>query len=166
MKPLVRFAAGLTALTGVALTACQKGPSQVKLKLLSPDAISSDDWSTAKEENNYSSSCAIDGTVVFDVDIEPKNFTGTVHTKDAVIEYAGGWKKRNGSYWAVYINGKLVDGGVNAGNYAYENMDNKNEYESTCAVKSINQVKLLSIGKPVIATPGIKLDIKENEEKQ
>ena len=32
--------------------------------------------------------------------------------------------------------------------------------------EAIDQVKLLSIGKPIIATPGIKLDIKENEEKQ
>ena len=47
-----------------------------------------------------------------------------------------------------------------------ECLNNVCPLSSVTAGEAIDQVKLLSIGKPVIATPGIKLDIKENEEKQ
>ena len=165
MKILRRCAAGLSALAGIALVGCQQGPSQVSIRLLSPDPVSSGDWKTEKNESSYSSNCSVKGTVAYDVQIEPEDFTGQVATEGAIVEYAGSWKDTDSYFDAYFVDGKLVFGGVRVGKYVYKSQDDKEEYKAVCAVNKLNQVKLISIGKPIIATPGIKLIAKEAEKK-
>ena len=154
------------AAVAAALAGCQQTPSEVSLRLLSPNPVSSKDWATEKDSSSYSSSCSVKGTVIFEVEIEPGDFTGQVMTKNAILEIAGKHKYKDESYYATFINGKQVDGGVNVYNYAYQSQDDKEEYKALCAVKSIDQVKLLSIGEPIIASPGIKLVVKKDKDKQ
>ena len=158
------LATGVAAATAVA--GCQQTPAEVSLKLLSPAPVSSKDWSTEKDSGSYSSSCSIKGTVIYDVEINPSDFTGQVLTKNAIIEVAGKHKYKDESYYATFIKGKQVSGGVNVYNYAYQSQDDKEEYKALCSVKSLDQVRLLSIGEPIIASPGIKLIIKEAKDQK
>ena len=101
-------------------------------------------------------SCDITGTIEFDIAVEPKNFTGSVHLKDIKIRYADTWTRtEDGSI--TFINGKQYEG-MSITEYTMQE-DSKNEKDAICKSRSSSHIKLVSLGEAIFATQGIKATV-------
>jgi len=101
------------------------------------------------------SGCSISGTIDYDIKIEPANFTGAVQLDKVVIEYAGKWRAEPQYFYLNFVEGKMVGGGLEVGEYASTD-DSKDKKEAICASKSSSDIKIASLGTGLLALPGIK----------
>jgi len=148
--------AGAAISAGVALAGGQQLPSQVSLKLLSSDPTSAKDWSIAKDDGANKNSCKVIGLLSYEIEIEPQDFTGIVSAKKTLVEFAGKLKSTDHPYNATFINGKQIEGGL----IIYKNTHksgNPKEYQAICSIQSPDDIKLISIGDPALAYPGVKI---------
>ena len=160
MNYLSRIAMIATSSASIFLAGCnQNYPSQVSIKLNSSEPLKSTDWSM---EKSTIGSCNLSGYVNYDIDIEPKDFTGNIWLSDVVISYNG--YKHTGFQQLNYLNGKPTDRAFNIGQYVYASQDDKEEYKAICGIKSYHNIKIVSLGKPVIALPGIPLVIDKQKD--
>lgn len=108
------------------------------------------------EPGDEYSSCSVSGTIEYDIKLEPENHTGSVVFNGFVLEYAGKWRSEPEVQYLSYLDGKLIkNSGINV--YASASLDDpKDKKEALCASKSSSDIKVVSLGDPVIAFPGIK----------
>ena len=120
------------------------------------------------EAGEYLTSCTRDGSIAWDLIIEPEDFTGAVSfdakisvDDDAVIE-----KKEY--IWFDVINGKMKP----AEFYHYSSLSDPAKYKAICSFEEANQYKVEIDRSSLIMTPGIHPDIPKDssesasEEKQ
>ncbi len=98
------------------------------------------------------SSCSVNGIIEYDISVEPKNFTGIVHLRGTKIRYANTWTRSEDSH-LTFINGKLLDG-LNVYQYSLED-DSNIQKQAICKTKSSSDIKLISLGDALFATPGV-----------
>ena len=131
---------------------------EVKLSIKSDRILGVEDFDHSPAEAY--APCSISGTIEYDISVEPSNFTGYIDVKDAVIEYAGRWKKVENTTFS-FVNGKQVYG---TSVYQYpSDSASAAEKEATCASKSSSDIKLISLGEPIYAVHGSKVLIQANK---
>ena len=138
------------ATAGILLAGCSQVPSEVKIHLASSRVLAVTDFRT-QPATEYSG-CSVAASIAYDVVVEPSNFTGIVSTRDASIKIAGWEKKANLSI--VFIKGKPEGPTIVLYESASED-DPKIMQQAICQVKSSSDIVLASLGKPLMAIPGI-----------
>ena len=142
----------------VLLVGCNSvSPSGLKISLDSDKVLGVSRFEF--EPGDELSSCSVSGTIEYDIKLEPENYTGTVSFSGFVLEYAGKWRSEPDDQYLTYLEGKLIkNSGINI--YASASSDDpKDKKEALCASKSSSDVKVVSLGDPVIAFPGIKVGL-------
>lgn len=140
----------------VFLVGCNSvAPSGLKISLNSDKVLSVSRFEF--EPGDELSGCSVSGTIEYDIKIEPENYTGIIDFNGLVLEYAGKWRSEPDSQLLTYLDGKLIkNSGINI--YASASSDDpKDKKEALCASKSSSDIKVVSLGDPVIAYPGIKV---------
>jgi hypothetical protein len=98
------------------------------------------------------SSCNVTGAIEYDIAVEPKNFTGIIYFKGMKVRYADTWTAEEDNQ-ATFVDGKQVYG-ISIGQFAYAE-DSKAKKEALCSSKSSSDIKLISLGEALFATPGV-----------
>jgi hypothetical protein len=149
----------ITAGLPLLLLGCSMGVQpEVRLSIKSDRILGVEDFEYSPAGSF--SPCNVSGEIEYDIGVEPSNFTGYVQVKDAVIEYAGKWKKIDSRSFS-FVNGKQVHG---TSIYQYP-LDDASavEKEATCASRSSSDIKLISLGKPIYAIHGVKVVIQASK---
>jgi len=104
--------------------------------------------------------CSVSGSIKYDITFEPSNFTGAVSLNNLVLEYAGKWRSEPQTVYLDVLDGKLVNGtGINITESSNSD-DPKDKKEAVCASKSSSDIKIASLGEPVLVFPGLKASTK------
>lgn len=145
----------LIVVSALLINGCTQVPTEVKVKLASDNILAVKDFAT--EPATEYSGCTVKGEVLYDISVEPVNFTGIVNIENGQIEYAG-WKGEKVPIGVVFINGKQHGYTVSIYNYASGD-DTKEKKEAMCRVKTSSDIKLVDLGKPIMAIQGIRASI-------
>ena len=142
------------SLSALLLGCNSNAPSGLKISLNSDKVLNVCKFEF--ESGDEYSGCNVSGKIEYDIKIEPANFTGSVSFHNFVLEYAGKWRSEPKYVYLEYLNGQVVKGlGINI--FAAASLDDpKEKKEALCASKSSSDIKVVSLGDPVIAFPGIK----------
>jgi len=158
-NPMRRLIIGSLA---VLLTGCNlNAPSGVKVILNSDKILDVQQFEYESSEIGGVSSCSVSGSIQYDITFEPSNFTGAVSFHNLVLEYAGKWRSEPQTAYLDVLNGKLMKGtGINIyQSVSYEDGP-KEKKEAVCASKSSSDIKIASLGEPVLVFPGLKASTK------
>ena len=128
-------------------------PSEVKISLNSDKVLGVSDFKF--EPAGEYLGCSVSGSIDYDIQIEPANFTGAVQLDEVVLEYAGKWRAKPQFVFLNFVEGKMVGGGFSVSEFASSD-DPKDKKEAICASKSSSDIKIASLGTGLNALPGIK----------
>ena len=110
--------------------------------------------------STYSTSCTRDGSIAWDLIIEPEDFTGAV-TFEAEISIDDVVIEKKEYIWLDIINGKMMP----AGFYHYFSVKDAGKYGAVCSFEEADQYKMDIDRSTLIMTPGIHPDIPEDSSK-
>ena len=147
----------LIVVSALLINGCAQVPTEVKVKLASDKILAVKDFAT--EPATEYSGCTVKGQILYDIGVEPANFTGIVNIENGQIEYAG-WKGEKVPIRVVFVNGKQHGYTVSIYNYASGD-DTKEKKEAMCRVKTSSDIKLVDLGKPIMAIQGIRAAISD-----
>jgi len=137
-------------------------PSEVKVSLGSGKILSVKDFEY--EPAGEYSGCSVSGSILYDLKVDPQNFTGVVVLDDVVLEYAGKYRAKPKSFQPFFLDGKPVGEGVYIGEYISSVIpEPKEKREAICASKSTSDIRIVSLGEPVIALPGVKASLESKK---
>lgn len=143
------------AAVAVILGGCAQAPSEVKIKLGSNRILAVKDFKT--EPATEYSGCNVGGQILYDIVVQPSDFTGLITVKDAQIKIAG-WGRQKEDLWIFFIDGKPEGYTVSLYEYTSDN-DPREKKEALCRVKSSSDIVLTSLGTPLMAINGVKATI-------
>jgi hypothetical protein len=151
----------------LALLGCTSSsfPENVKISINSEKVLAVKDFEF--EPASAYRGCTVSGTITYDISVDPADFTGIVFGDDAVLSYAGA-KERKVSYMLPFKNGKLnIESSLSGFNvFDWASDENTNEEKAaTCASKSSSKIRLISLGVPNIAVPGVDAAIVNDSKK-
>jgi len=130
-----------------------KPPSDVRVRIASDKILNVSDFKS--EPATTYSPCSVSGLIKYDLSVEPSNFTGIIVGQEAAISYAGKWTDKKTEYWITFVEGKQVSEGISIGQYPLDEEPQEMK-KAICATKSSSDIKLVSLGNPEIALPGLK----------
>lgn len=143
------------AAVAVILGGCAQAPPEVNIKLGSNRILAVKNFNN--EPATEYSGCNVSGLILYDIVVQPSDFTGVITVKDAKIKIAG-WELQNQILELHFIDGKPEGYTV----LLYESTsddDPKDKKEAICRVKSSSDIALTSLGTPVMAISGVKFTI-------
>ena len=109
------------------------------------------------EASTYSTSCTRDGSIAWDLIIEPEDFTGAV-TFEAEISIDDVVVEKKEYIWMDIINGKMRPTEF----YHYFPIKDLAKYGAVCSFEEADQYKMEIDRSTLIMTPGIHPDIPED----
>ena len=137
-------------------------PSEVKVSLGSGKILSVKDFEYKPAEEYIG--CSVSGIILYDIKVDPQNFTGSVVIDNVVIEYAGKYRAKPQSVTLKFVGGKPIGEGIYIGEYISAVTDEpKDKREAVCASKSTSDIKIVSLGEPIIALPGVKASLESKK---
>ena len=92
---------------------------------------------------------------MYDIKLEPANFTGAVSFTSFVLEYAGKWRTEPYTVYLEFADGKLIGDGIGVAQYASAD-DPEDMKKAVCASKSSSDIKIASFGDTALVFPGFK----------
>jgi hypothetical protein len=138
----------------VLLLGCNSiAPSGLKISLNSYKALSVSEFEFVPA-SEYSS-CSVSGNIMYDIKLEPANFTGAVSFANFVLEYAGKWRTKPYNVYLEFAEGKLVGDGIDIGQFTSTD-DPEDMKKAVCASKSSSDIKIASLGDTVLVFPAFK----------
>lgn len=144
----------IAILLGLTLTACA---APVSLKIISSDPLKK---STLKVQESPED-CIARGRLHYRVSINPKDFTGFVTTRNAIVKDEGGYTKDDAIYSAYFRNGKLENDSLVFIASAHKATDYQPTVRAVCSIKDAKGIRLVSTGEVLIAAPNTRSPFKD-----
>jgi hypothetical protein len=149
MRQLAGYAASLL------LAACTPQTTEVIVGIASDKALEVKNFK--HEQGGAYTSCTVSGDIVFDISVEPNDFSGVVVLEDVQLTVAG-WKPKKEDYWWLEFD-KGKPSALSFYFYESKETGDKEGIEALCRAKSSSDVKLQSLGRPRWAISAIKASL-------
>ena len=123
--------------------------------------------STPKRSSSFTISrneehCTVRARLHIKTTVKPKDFTGFVSTTNAVVKHANGYIKDDAIYSAYFKNGELQDDSLVFIASANRLTDYPPTTKAICSINSINELKVISLGKIHIISRNTKSPFRRN----